>query len=136
LCSGRRPDRLSWAFYRTLRTFLMSCSPRLVGLTGAVLGAMMTALLALPALAQSDDQGESNSRGVRIIDAPTPPPGAGGSAPILKLPSAADASPPLLTPAMPSSAVAVPRPPPPAAVAPVLTPAPVVGETRPAAPVL
>ncbi len=115
----------------------MSCSPRLVGLTGAVLSAMMTALLALPALAQNDDQGESNSRGVRIIDAPTPPPGAGGSAPILKLPGAADASPPLLTPAMPSSALAVPTPtPPPAAVAPVLTPAPVVGETRPAAPVL
>jgi hypothetical protein len=116
----------------------MACSPRSVGLTGAVLGAMMTALVGIPVLAQSDDQGESNSRGVRIIDAPTPPPGAGGLAPILKLPGAASASPPLLTPAAPSSAVAIPMlTPPAAAVAPTLAPPqPVVGETRPAAPVL
>ena len=115
----------------------MSCSPRLAGPTGAVLGAIMTALMGLPALAQSDDQGESNSRGVRIIDAPTPPPGAGGSSPILKSPGAASAAPPILTPATPSSAVTIPTlTPPAAAVAPVLTPPPVVGETRPAAPVL
>jgi len=45
----------------------------MVGPVGAVLGAILTALTGLAALAQSDDQGEGDSRGVRIIDAPTPP---------------------------------------------------------------
>jgi Domain of unknown function (DUF4384) len=113
----------------------MSCSLKSVGSNGAVLGAIVTLLLGLPALAQSDDQGESSSRGVRIIDAPTLTPGTGGSSQVLKSPGAESASPPLLTPAVPSSAATVvPTLTPPAvAVAPVLTsPQPSLGEARPA----
>jgi hypothetical protein len=115
----------------------MSCSRKLVGLNGAVLGAIMTSLVALPALAQTDgDQGESNSRGVRIIDAPTPPPGTGGPSPVLKPPGAETATPALLTPAAPSPSLSVPMLTPPAVAVrpPVLTPPPqpITGETRPA----
>lgn len=114
----------------------MSCSRKLVGPNGAVLGAIMTALVALPALAQSDgDQGESSSRGVRIIDAPTPSPGTGGPSPVLKSPGSETATPALLAPAAPSPSVAVPILTPPAAAIrpPVLTPPqPFTGETRPA----
>jgi hypothetical protein len=113
----------------------MSCSRKLVGPYGAVLGAVMTVLVALPALAQSDgDQGESSSRGVRIIDAPTPPPSSGGPSQVLKSPGGETAAPALLTPAAPSPAIAVPiLTPPAAAVRPALTPPqPFTGETRPA----
>jgi hypothetical protein len=113
----------------------MSCLPISSGPNGALLGAIMTAFVAFPALAQSDgDQGQSNSRGVRIIAAPTPPPGTGAPSEVLKSPGAESASPALLAPATPSPAVAVPTlTPPAAAVGPVLTPAaPFIGETRPA----
>jgi Domain of unknown function (DUF4384) len=112
----------------------MSCLPKSVGPAGAVLGAIVAALLSLPALAQSDDQADGDSRGVRIIDAPTPP-GSGGPQ---KSPGTEAAAPPILTPAMPSTAPAPPTLTPPAAtVRPILTlPQPVVGETRPVAPVL
>jgi hypothetical protein len=109
----------------------MSCSPKLVGPNGAVLGAIMVALVVFPALAQSEgDQGESDSRGVRIIAAPTPPPGTGGPSQVLKSPGAETAVPPVLTP---SPVVAVPTlTPPAAAVSPDLAPPqPLVGETRP-----
>jgi hypothetical protein len=36
--------------------------------------AVMVATIGGPAIAQGDNQGEDNTRGVRIIDAPTPPP--------------------------------------------------------------
>jgi hypothetical protein len=58
----------------------MSRSARWLGPNGAVLGAVMTAIIVLPAQAQSqNDQDENSSRGVRIIDAPTPPPGTGNA---------------------------------------------------------
>ena len=160
----------------------MSCLLKSVGPAGAVLGAILAALVGLPAQAQNDDQGEGDSRGVRIIDAPTPPssgstqkssgteastppiltpamPSAAPAAPILTPPAAAAkpvltpqpgsgpsqkpssteaAATPILTPAMPSAAPAPPTlTPPAAAVGPRLTPPqPVVGETRPVAPVL
>jgi Domain of unknown function (DUF4384) len=112
----------------------MSRFARLVGPAGAVLGAILTTFVGLPALAQGADQGEDDSRGVRIIDAPTPP----GSGPAQKSSGTEAATPPILTPAMPSTAPVAPTLTPPAAAAkPVLTPPqPVVGETRPAAPVL
>jgi hypothetical protein len=93
----------------------------------------MTIFAAMPAMAQGDrDQGESNSRGVRIIDAPTLSPGTSAPSPVLKSPGAETPSPALLTPAAPPAAAAVPALTPPAA-GPVLTPAqPVIGETRPA----
>jgi Domain of unknown function (DUF4384) len=122
----------------------MSRAARLLGPNGAVLGAMMTAVMVFPALAQSQsdpalaqsqsDQDESTSRGVRIIDAPTPPPGTGSAAPVLKLPSFEIPGPPLLTPAAPSSAITVPTLTPPVAVArpaPALT-QPVIGAIPPA----
>jgi hypothetical protein len=111
----------------------MPCSQTLRAPNGAVLGAIMTVLVAVPAMAQGDrDQDESNSRGVRIIDAPTLPPNTNAPSPVLKSPGAETTSPALLTPAAPPAAAAVPTLTPPAA-GPVLTPAqPVVGETRPA----
>jgi Domain of unknown function (DUF4384) len=112
----------------------MSCFRKSVGPKGAVLGAIITAFVALPALAQSGgDQDESASRGVRIIDAPTPPPGSGAPSPILKVPGAETSTAPLLTPATPPQAAAVPTlAPPAAAVAPVLTPPPPSAAARPA----
>ena len=112
----------------------MSRFARLVGPAGAVLGAILTTFVVLPALAQGADQGGDDSRGVRIIDAPTPP----GSGPAQKSSGTEAATPPILTPAMPSTAPVAPTLTQPAAAAkPVLTPPqPVVGETRPAAPVL
>jgi|GEM_PF-3284591 len=107
----------------------MSCFRKLVGPNGVVVSAIVAALVALPALAQSDgdkndgDQGESSSRGVRIIDAPTPPPpGAGSPSQLPKSPGAETATPALLTPATPSQAAAVPTLTPPAAAVPTLTP--------------
>jgi hypothetical protein len=97
----------------------MSCLPKSVGPAGAVLGAIVAALLSLPALAQSDDQADGDSRGVRIIDAPTPP-GSGGPQ---KSPGTEAAAPPILTPAMPSRVPAAPTLTPPVATTkPVLTP--------------
>lgn len=111
----------------------MSCSRRMVGPKGAVLGAIMSALVALPALAQSGgDQDESDSRGVRIIDAPTPPPVSGAPSPVLKVPGAETSTPALFTPAAPAQAAAVPTlTPPAAAVAPGLSP-PQPSAARPA----
>src|SRR5882672_3968495 len=130
------PASVRPVFSPHLEGSLMSCLAKMVGPAGAVLGAILTTLAGLPALAQSDDQGEGESRGVRIIDAPTPP-GSGG--PSLKSSGTEAATPPVLTPAMPPAAPLAPTltPPPAAAAQPLLTaPPPVVGETRPAAPVL
>jgi hypothetical protein len=113
----------------------MSRSPILVVSNSAVLGAIVATLMAFPALAQSEnDPSESNSRGVRIIDAPTPSPGAGGPSQIRKSPGAETLAPPVLTPAAPPQAAAVPTlTPPAAAAAPILTPPqPYVGDARPA----
>jgi uncharacterized protein DUF4384 len=112
----------------------MSGSLRLARCNSAALGAVMTAVVILPGTAQSQsNQAEDSSRGVRIIDAPTPPPGSGGSQD-QKTPGVETPSPPLLTPAAPSPIVAVPTLPPPAvAVRPVPTPPePVIGEAHPA----
>jgi len=101
--------------------------------TRALLATAMIAVVFVPGLAQGQNNpGDDNSRGVRIIDAPTPPPGAGGSQDP-KSPSVETPSPPLLTPASPSPTVAVPSLSPPAvAVSPVpSSPAPIVGETHP-----
>ena len=107
----------------------MSCFRKLVGPNGVVVSAILVAVMALPALAQSDgdksdgDQGESNSRGVRIIDAPTPPPpGTGSPSQLPKSPGTEPATPALLTPAPPSQATVPTLTPPPAAAAPTLTP--------------
>jgi hypothetical protein len=91
-----------------------------------VLLALMTTALALsagPARSQND-QGDGASRGVRIIDAPTPPPSTAPAAkpPGFEIPPSA-----VLTPAAPTPAVKVPTLTP----APTLTP-PTVGEVRPA----
>jgi hypothetical protein len=86
----------------------MSRSARWRGPNGALLGAMMTAIVVLPAQAQSQSgQDENSSRGVRIIDAPTPPPGTGNAStvaapsvtvPTLTPPVAAAPPAPALTP--------------------------------------
>jgi hypothetical protein len=99
----------------------MSCLSKSVGSASVLIGAILSALLSLPAQAQNDDQADGDSRGVRIIDAPTPP-GSGGPQ---KSPGTEAVAPPILTPALPSVAPAAPTLTPPAAAAnPVLTPPP------------
>jgi hypothetical protein len=124
----------------------MARSARLLGPNGALLGAMMAAVVVLPgrAWSQSDQvqspseqmqspsgqvqgpepqsQGEpdeSASRGVRIIDAPTLSPGAGNAPPLLKSPDLEIPSPAALTPAAPALTPAAPAA---ATVVPSLTP--------------
>jgi hypothetical protein len=124
----------------------MARSARLLGLNGGLLGAMMTAIVVFPgqAWSQSDqvqsesDEGESASRGVRIIDAPTLSPGTGNASPVSKSPSAEIPSSAVLTPAAPAPTTAVPTLTPPVAMAPPapsLTP-PVIGEITPTPPIV
>ncbi len=128
----------------------MSRSAGWVGPKAALLGAMMTAVIALPGQAQSQsdqpgelpgrgdqpgqaqspgDQDEGASRGVRIIDAPTLSPGPANAAPILKSPGSETLTPAMLTPAAPSSAPILA--PPAAQPVPALTP-PIIGSVPPA----
>ena len=110
-------------------------SAKLVGLNGATVCAIVGVIFSLCEIAQSQtDQDESNSRGVRIIDAPTaaptPPPAAGNPSEALKSPTIDTASPALLTPIAPSPSVNAARPP-------LLTPAapsPSVAAPSPAPP--
>jgi hypothetical protein len=74
------------------------------------LGALVAAVLVLPALAQTD---EENSRGVRIIEGPVAPP---AQSPLLETP--APALPPLVAPEAPSPSPLVSAPPAPTVTAP------------------
>jgi hypothetical protein len=103
-----------------------------IGSKGILLGALIICLGAGPALAQTQGgQDEDGSRGVRILGAPTPPPGTGNGSPVPTLPSIASPGPPQLTPA-PSAAIPILTPPP--AVDQPIPPRtqPVIGEIRPA----
>ena len=77
----------------------MLCFRQLVGFKGALVGAIVVVFAVCDAAHAQIDQDESNSRGVRIIGAPTPPPPAGSPSQVLKSPDVDTANPALLTPA-------------------------------------
>ena len=87
----------------------MSRYPRRFRFWGVVAGATALVLAAGDfAPAQTDQDDKSNTRGVRIIDSPTPPPPPDSPSQVLKAPNVGTANPPLLTPAVPSPAAAAP----------------------------
>ena len=107
----------------------MLCFPQLVGSKGAVACAMVVVFGVCNAAHAQTDQDDSNSRGVRIIDAPTPPPATGSPPQVLKSTDIDRPSPPPLTPALPSQSVAAPTLAPP--TVPAATPQPSTGDTKP-----
>lgn len=117
------------AFLQRPESFEMLYFRQLVGFKGALVGAIVIVFAVCDAAHAQIDQDESNSRGVRIIDAPTPPPPAGSPSQVLKSPDVDTANPALLTPAAPSQSVAAPSPAPPAVS--VATPQASTGNTKP-----
>ena len=102
---------------------------KLVGLNGAAVCAIVGVVFSICDIAQSQtDQDESNSRGVRIIDAPTPP-AADNPSQALKSPPIDTASPALLTPATSSSSIDTASP---ALLTPVAPPSLSIDTARPA----
>jgi Domain of unknown function (DUF4384) len=103
----------------------MLCFPQLVGSKGAVACAMVVVFGVCNAAHAQTGQDDINSRGVRIIDAPTPSPATGSPQQVLKSTDIGAPSPSPLTPAVPSQSVAVPP------TVPTATPQAGPGDTKP-----
>ena len=108
--------------------------PQPVDFKRAVVGAMVFVFAVCDITHAQTDKDESNSRGVRIIGAPTPPPPPGSPSQVLKAPDVGSGNPALLTPAAPSQSGAAPslaRP-----AVPAATPQASTGDTKPGAALL
>jgi hypothetical protein len=98
-------------------------SPKQFGGDAAALVATIAVVFAVCGKAQSQNTGEEDTRGVRIIGTPPSPPGADNSSPVPHPSGTQTAPTPLLTPALPS-----PTPP----AVPATTPQPIGGDKTPA----
>jgi len=118
------------AFLQHPESFEMSYFPQLVGFKGALVGVMVFVFAVCDTAHAQTDQDESNSRGVRIIAAPTSPPPTGSPSQVLKSPGIDTGNPAPPAPAAPSQSVAAPPP------VPATVPQAGTGDTKPASALL